>query len=291
LRKISLREGFGNLLAEGPQEASKALGSASQELITDYVSKNGQIPFYGARMYLTTGLFYAMEPRLPIQQLHEISTLLMRWAIDQTQGPKEGGITSQMVRTIARRFWGSEAAADFSTYDGKALAAAKIQDRQYSKENLILCDFTWPVIYSPFTEDGVGDPTLESQLCAAVTGRDMDEQGLYRVGERTFNLQRAILIRDGWGGREDDALEEFNFTVPLKGDTAGNPEAIVPGPKGETYSRKGMVVDREQFERTKDEYYAIRGWDVRTGLQKRAGLEELGLRDVAGSLEAQGLLA
>jgi aldehyde:ferredoxin oxidoreductase len=291
LRMISFREGFGDVLAEGPLRASKTLGIAAEELITDYASKNDQIPFYGARMYLTTGLFYAMEPRLPIQQLHEISTLLMRWAIDQARGPKEGGLTSQVVRDIARRFWGSEIAGDFSTYEGKALAAARIQDRQYAKENLILCDFTWPVIYSPFTHDGVGDPTLESRLCAAVTGRDVDEEGLYRIGERTFNLQRAILIREGWRGREDDSLEEFNFTVPLKGDTAGNPDSIVPGPGGETFSRKGMVVDRVQFEGMKDEYYAIRGWDVRTGLQKRARLEELGLGDVACELEEQGLLA
>jgi aldehyde:ferredoxin oxidoreductase len=195
-----------------------------------------------------------------------------------------------VVRDIAERFWGSKVAGDFSTYDGKALAAAKIQDRQYAKENLILCDFTWPVIYSPFTEDGVGDPTLESRLCSAVTGRDVDEEGLYRIGERTFNLQRAILIREGWRGREDDSLEGFNFTVSLKGDTAGNPEAIVPGPEGETFSRKGMVVDRGKFEKMKDEYYEIRGWDVKTGLQTRARLAELGLGEVADELDERGLL-
>ena len=290
LRKVSFREGFGDVLAEGPHRASRTVGPEAEKLITDYVSKNDQIPFYGARMYLTTGLFYAMEPRLPIQQLHEISTLLMRWAIDQVQGPKEGGITSQVVRDIARRFWGSEIGADFSTYEGKALAAARIQDRQYAKECLILCDFIWPVIYSPFTEDHVGDPTLESQLCTAVTGRDMDEEGLYRIGERVFNLQRAILTRDGWKGRENDSLEEFNFTSPLKGDTAGNPDSIVPGPKGETFSRKGMVLDREEFEKMKDDYYDIRGWDVRTGLQQKGGLEDLGLGEVANELAGQGLL-
>lgn len=291
LRKIALREGFGDVLAKGPGEASKTLGGAAERLITDYVSRNDQIPFYGARMYLTTGLFYAMEPRLPIRQLHEVSTLLMRWAIDQTQGPKDGRITSQQVRAIARRFWGTEVAADFSTYEGKALAAARIQDRQYAKESLILCDFIWPVIYSPSTDDHVGDPSLESRLCPAVTGRDMDEEGLYRIGERIFNLQRAILVREGWQGREDDCLEEFNFTVPLKSDTAGNPDCLVPGRNGEVFSRKGMTVDRQQFERMKDEYYAIRGWDVRTGLQKKARLEELGIGDVAAELEQQGHLA
>jgi aldehyde:ferredoxin oxidoreductase len=123
-----------------------------------------------------------------------------------------------------------------------------------------------------------------------VTGREVDEEGLYRIGERIFNLQRAVLTREGWRGREHDALEEFNFTVPLKGDTAGNVDSIVPGRDGETFSRKGMVVDREQFERMKDEYYEIRGWDMRTGVQKRARLVELGLGDVAAELEEQGFL-
>jgi aldehyde:ferredoxin oxidoreductase len=45
-----------------------------------------------------------------------------------------------------------------------------------------------------------------------------------------------------------------------------------------------------QFERTKDEYYRLRQWDVATGLQTRAKLEELGLKDVARDLEQRGLL-
>jgi hypothetical protein len=41
----------------------------------------------------------------------------------------------------------------------------------------------------------------------------------------------------------------------------------------------------------KDEYYQLRRWDVATGLQTRAQLEEVGLEDVAQDLEARGLLA
>ncbi len=291
LRKISLREGFGDLLAEGPHRAAETLGKEARELITDYINRNDQLPFYGARMYLTTGLFYATEPRLPIQQLHEISTLLMRWSVDQVQGPKEGGVTSEMIRAIARRFWGGEVAADFSTYEGKALAAAMIQDREYAEECLILCDFIWPLIYTEYTEDRVGDPTMENQLCSAVTGKDIDEKEYYRIGERAFNIQRAIMIREGWKGREDDTLDEFEFTSPIKSDTAGNPDCIVPGKNGEHFSRKGLVVERKEFEKMKDEYYEIRGWDLRTGLQKKARLEQLGLGDVAEKLEGEGLLA
>jgi aldehyde:ferredoxin oxidoreductase len=66
---------------------------------------------------------------------------------------------------------------------------------------------------------------------------------------------------------------------------------ILPGKDGEVVSLKGRVVDREAFEKMKDEYYQLRRWDVATGLQTRAQMEEVGLKDVALDLEARGLLA
>jgi aldehyde:ferredoxin oxidoreductase len=42
----------------------------------------------------------------------------------------------------------------------------------------------------------------------------------------------------------------------------------------------GAVVDREKFEKMKDEYYQLRGWDVESGLQTKAKLMELGLEDI-----------
>ncbi|MFC1823203.1 aldehyde ferredoxin oxidoreductase C-terminal domain-containing protein, partial [Thermodesulfobacteriota bacterium] len=288
IRKIAHRDGFGQVLARGIYEAAEAVGIEGQKLIGDYVNKNAHIPLYGPRMYITTGLFYAMEPRLPIQQLHEISTLGILWAYREN-GPRGKPFTPEVMRAIAKRFWGSEAAGDFSTYEGKAQAAARIQDRQYAKESLILCDFAWPLTLSERSENYVGDPTLESRLCAAVTGQDIDEAGLYQIGERVLNLQRAILAREGHAGRDYDVLEDFEYNTPLKGDV-GNPDCSVPGKDGETFSRKGMVVDRAQFERIKDEYYEIRGWDVGTGLQKRETMEQLGLGEVAETLAREDLL-
>ena len=48
-------------------------------------------------------------------------------------------------------------------------------------------------------------------------------------------------------------------------------------------------MDRVQFERMKDEYYELRGWDVPTGLQTVAMLSDLGLQDVADDLHERGL--
>jgi len=50
-------------------------------------------------------------------------------------------------------------------------------------------------------------------------------------------------------------------------------------------------LDRDAFEKMKDEYYEIRGWDVSTGLQTRAQLEKLDLEEISHTLEGEGLLA
>ncbi|MCP4683566.1 MAG: hypothetical protein GY864_14645, partial [Desulfobacterales bacterium] len=253
---------------------------------TDYMIETGENSVYGARLYITTGLFYAMEPRMPIGHLHEISIPAMIWGFNK-MGWQDDYMNSEVIRKIAKKFWGSEAAADFSTYEGKALAAARIQDREYAKESMILCDLSWPINHSPFTGDHMGDSSLESQICSAVTGRDIDETGLYELGERVLNLQRAILYIEGKKGREHDVLGEFNFEVPLKGDF-GNPDCIVPGTDGETFPRKGMVLAKDGFEKMKDEFCEIRGWDVPTGLQTRGKLEELDLGDISHKLWGKG---
>jgi aldehyde:ferredoxin oxidoreductase len=239
-------------------------------------------------MYISTGLLYAMEPRQPMSQLNELGSLnlWLMWVYKQ-----DGAfVSNDVLRAIGKRLLGSEEAVDFTSYDGKALAAKIIQDRECAKDSLILCSYLFPIMFSRNTADHVGDPTVESKILSAVTGGDIDEDGLYRIGERILNLQRAILAREGHRGRGCDKISEYNYTKPLKFDLH-NPELLSPGKGDEVVSKKGAVLDREKFEQVKDEYYSLRGWDVGTGLQTRAKLEELGLGDIVGDLERRGLLA
>jgi aldehyde:ferredoxin oxidoreductase len=289
VKQVAFREGFGDVLAHGPTRAAAIVGQGSADLITDYIAKADQGTSYGPRMYITTGLLYAMEPRQPIQQLHEVSRPLLKW-VNWHRGGRNAYMTSEMLRQLGKRFWGSEEATDLSTYAGKALAAKKVQDRQYAKESLILCDFSWPITEADTTEDHMGDPTLESQVYSAVTGRETDEEGLNLLGERIFNLQRAILAREGHLGREGDRLPEVFFKYPLKSATF-NPECWAPGKDGQPFQKTGTVVDREKFEEIKTEYYSLREWDPKTGLQTEAKLRALGLDEVVADLAKRGALA
>ena len=288
LKKIAYRDGFGETLARGTIEAANSVGVRAKELITDYTFK-GQTAVYTPRTYITTGLLWAMEPRRPIQQLHEVVYVASYPWMDWVNKKEHSYLSTDAVRTIARKFWGSELAADFSTYEGKALAAKKIQDRRMVEESLILCDLYWPILSVEFSENHVGDPSLESKLFSAVTGKEVDEEELYAIGERIWNLQRAILIREGDKGRESDIIPEFWYTIPVESEVY-NPECLVPGKDGEIVSKIGTVVDREKFEKLKDEYYRLRGWDVATGLQTRAKLEQIGLQDIVADLERRELL-
>ena len=275
---IARREGFGDILAEGLLRAGEKLGEESRAHFSNEVSGVGDGASYSAREYLMNGLLYALEPRQPIAMLHEISWLTGLWVMNQAN-PKSSPVTSEVFRAAATTFWGSDKAWDLNTHEGKAVAAARIIDRTYVKDSLLLCDSAWPLMVSWNTPDQVGDPTLESRTFSAVTGIETDEAGLHQYGERIFNLQRSILLREGRRPKVDDVPEEFNFVDPVE-TVFMNPDVIVPGPGEEVISRKGQILDREVFEEMRKEFYELRGWDSGSGLQEAETIERLGLSDL-----------
>ncbi len=156
-------------------------------------------------------------------------------------------------------------------------------------ECLILCQSFYPLKYCDYTESHEGDPTIESELYSAVTGNEMDEEEFNRIGERVFNLERAILARDDPRGRWVDGIPEWLYTVP-EPPNHHLPGGLVPGKDGEVMSREGKVFDREEFTQMLKEYYELRGWD-KTGLQTEQKLVELDLADIAQGLAQRGLVA
>ncbi|MFH2112120.1 MAG: aldehyde ferredoxin oxidoreductase C-terminal domain-containing protein, partial [Candidatus Bathyarchaeota archaeon] len=60
---------------------------------------------------------------------------------------------------------------------------------------------------------------------------------------------------------------------------------ILDGPQA------GKKLDRGRFEKMKDEYYTIRGWDPETGTQREPTLNKLGMADVAKELKKMKKLA
>lgn len=296
MRLLLERRGFGDLLAEGTIRASRAIGRGSEELLRGTLSDEGfSARLYNGRYFITTAIFHATDPTNPMAQLHEVCYPLFKWVLWYVSDGSMSGVDTEAYRTTARRFWGGVEAADYSTYDGKALAAFMIQNRTYAKETLVACDFFYPIVTPEGASDHAGDPEIESRLLSAVTGVDFDEKAYNRAGERIFNLTRAIHSREGRRGRRDDTLPSFNFTEPLTSDKSNyfflfNPECMLPGKNGELTSRLNAVLDREKFNDMLSQYYRLRGWDPASGLQTAECLEKLCLSFLIGPLKSMHAL-
>lgn len=132
-------------------------------------------------------------------------------------------------------------------------------------ESLMFCH--WPYqTFSIYTPDRLAEPELWfTGLYPAITGIDATYEEMLKTGERLYNLERAIWVREGWT-RNDEWPSDYYF-------------------------EQNKWADRRKLKEALDEYYRLRGWDITTGWQTRAKLEELGLEDVARELEGLGRLA
>jgi aldehyde:ferredoxin oxidoreductase len=276
LYAISRRVGFGDVLAEGMVRVRELVPDKARALFFNSIAPIGQHDAVPPRACVIHALIYPFETRMHPISVHEIGYVRMPWLLNQSD-PKASPVSSGSFLKIAKLFWGSEAAADQTTYDGKALAARNIQNRTYLRDSLGLCDYIWPITYSLTQPDGVGDPYLEGNLFTAVTG--VAAGALDAGAECIFNLQRLIRVREGHRVPQDDYPPEFNFTEPL-GENIHGDKMIMPGPGARPVDMTGNVLDRIKFKNMLREYYQIRGWDGKTGLPTKKTLAALGMDDL-----------
>jgi aldehyde:ferredoxin oxidoreductase len=276
LHAIAYRTGFGDILAEGMARAQAQVPEKARDLFFHNIAPIGQREAMPPRAFIPLALVYPFETRMYPIAVHEMGYVRMPWLMHQ-EDPKSSPVSAESLLKIARLFWGSETAADQTTYEGKAMAARNIQNRTYLRDALGLCDFVWPITYSLSAPDGVGDPFLEGHIFEAVTGIPFSE--LDAFAERIFNLQRFILMREGHKVPQDDYPPEHNFTEPLGPGIHGG-RVIMPGPGARPVDMTGNKLDRGKFKEMLEEYYRIRGWDLKTGLPTAETLASLGIGDI-----------
>jgi aldehyde:ferredoxin oxidoreductase len=280
LHSIAYREGLGDVLAEGLVRAGEKISDKARAMFPYNLAPIGKHDLFPPRVIVVHALLYPMEPRVHHNVLHETAWVYVAWSFNQLE-PGLTPVTTKVVHDIARAFWGCDEAGDLSSYGGKALAAIKVQNRDYSRDSLGLCDFAYPITYSFNTPDHVGDPDIEAKIFTAVTGIAGEE--VDRCGERVCNLQRAILVREGRRVPEADFPPEYNFTEPIQA-LAHFPVTVVPGPDEEAVDIRGKILDRAKFTSMLKEYYRLRGWDEKTGLPQAETLVALGLDDLTSTV-------
>jgi len=101
-------------------------------------------------------------------------------------------------------------------------------------------------------------------LYNACTGENYTLDEFIKIGERIVNLERAYIIREGFR-RKDDTLPRRMLEEPV-------PDSYFP-PLG------------KNLDLMLDDYYAIRGWDIKSAIPKEEKLKELGLDFVSDDLK------
>ena len=266
IKKIAFREGYGQVLADGPVAFAKHLGEEAMRYL--YHNQGLTMRTFEFRAEPGTALGEAIAARG--NSLRATTYHVVLW--DKPPKDTYGGVSdedSKAAYAWSRKMFGTDKAIKATAYDGKPQALIYEMNGAAIADSLGLCaTMVRPArIGAPGSQMGDTSYEFAVERLTAATGVPMDEAGLFTIGERVCNIERAIVVRDG-KSRETDVIPEFFFETP-----------IPDGPQ------KGKKLDRKKFEKMKDEYYILRGWDVKTGLPRRSTLEGLGMKGVADLLE------
>ena len=262
IRKMAYREGIGDILAEGVPRAADLLGKG-RDLIPHVA--------HGYETHWDGHLFGDHIPGTPVWPYWLVSALM--WATD-SRDPLVHGYGQEITRQgrkmsiesmkkAAKRVYGSEEAVDpESEYRWKAWPAIWHQNRLAIKDSLPVCDQLFPLIFHAARDDGYADIEAEARLFSLATGEETTWVELDNIGSRIYNLERAIMVREGRTRSLDEEATAYFFK---------------PDPRGET-------LDPDKFRALFTEFYEMRGWDTETGWPTRSTLEEADLADVADEL-------
>jgi len=274
LKKIVYREGLGDVLADGILPAADRIGRGSK----DYANHMKGLPLYDVNTPQEivpdkgSALSMAVSSRGDLMKAHvailgekgmaeKVAMMYAELIGDEQKGVEGVAAARQRVKEIA----GSEKAALADEYEGKPELAIFSEDLIIINDCLSACKMCSSFLSFPFSEE------YEAKLFSAGTGVETSVDTLFKFAKKVKNLERAFCVREGMT-REMDSLPKRFMNHPVQ--------------RGVSTS----VLESKKFEEMKDKYYALRGWDIATGIPTREALEQTGLGDVAQDLEKLGKL-
>jgi aldehyde:ferredoxin oxidoreductase len=259
LNKVIHREGFGAFLADGLHVFANTFGEKAREYIAARTVK-GHEPMLDPRFHFHTwNITEMVNPRSP-------------WGQPGNSPAFFPGRTSKQISDYLRRLCVSEEAITriCSSSDFNLARLTKYAEDFYS-----LCSSVGICVRIPVIS--AYNPEIAAQLLAAATGIQMGGTELMRVGERSWNMEKAANVREGFN-RKDDGMPDIFFT-PLE-------------TKGTVFTLKdyfGNPMTRNDVEVVLDDYYDERGWDIKSGVPAGKTLIDLGIGNVIGGLDRSGI--
>ena len=124
LHKVAYREGFGNVIADGPAAVFRHLGEKARDGYEAHFPARSQAEHYSVRAYPLVLMQWAMGSRDPLSGAHDW-TVLVYWSGMNWPRNQKGALTPEQLKAIGRQVYGSEASVDAFTYEDKARVAAR----------------------------------------------------------------------------------------------------------------------------------------------------------------------
>ncbi len=184
VKRIGLRQGLGDTLAEGSFRASQVIGSGSGHWAMQV--KGSELAGFDARGAMAMGLGFATSPR---GGDHERAYVF-----------DEVGSVPPLVDRFATA--------------GKATLLKFVQDEQTVVDALGICCFL-------AKGDPMGLPDY-ARLFTYATGEDITEELLMVAGERIWTLERLYNCREGFGRKDDVLPTRFTEEVLAEGASSGH---------------------------------------------------------------------
>ncbi len=237
LQQMARREGFGGILALGVKRAAEIIGPGAEERAPHV--KGLELTAYCPENMFGTALGYVVSSRGgDFNTVYP--SLEYTWPADR-----------------AEREFGTPLAVDPTSTQGKAGLIRRSTIVNCTLDCLGLCKVPLLSLVNGF------DLVLETELTNSVTGRGLEPEDLFLMGERVANLERLLNI--DWGLSADQEVLPRMFQAAFLGES------------GQGRDRLSTMVQ---------EFYEVMGWDGRghplTFTLDRLGLPAGGKRVPAG---------
>lgn len=246
LEKIAFRAGeLADILAEGSARAAELLGDGAEKYAMHVkgleIAAHDPRAYNGAAIENATSTFGASH-------MSGFTSVYYDYAVKEDL---EGAEVSR---------WVTDKRLNPYQTEGQGSLTAKAQDFTCLLNSLTLCLFT-------NSTDCFGRPPLQPpsylDFLNIITGWDVKMDEFYEIGERIFNLQHMISMRQSIRGTDDTLPERF-----LQ-------EKRAAGPAGENLPDLDTMLK---------EYYSVRGWDA-SGAPMKSRLETLRLNECLNGVD------
>jgi aldehyde:ferredoxin oxidoreductase len=251
--KIAFRQDFGNTLADGWVKTVEKIGKDAEKYA---VIIKGVDPQIDGRLSGVNAFEQVVCPRGPSGQF------------------LAAGVYGVASADSVERF---RQLADREGVPEDAIRRMLASPLGVSTGRLARYDEDWAILFNCLGICGRGfinrfyTPAICAEVYSAATGIESGPQDLMTAAERSFNLWKALNVREGFS-RKDDVFPDIWFGTII--DPWGNEVRAMD-------FFKTRPVSKEEFEGLLDDYYDERGWDIEKGVPTKAKLTELGLEDMA----------